>query len=97
MAYYVWTQQGATGDLQSVAQKGLGKVARLYHANGLDLYITSLRDGTIHCPGSFHYIGLAFDFRKASRVSRGMLVSTLGDDWDVIEHSTHYHVEYDPK
>ena len=58
--------------------------------------MTAIRDGN-HMAGSFHYIGLAFDFKKGSRITEPEIKRLLGLDYDVIEHPTHYHVEYDPK
>lgn len=92
----VWYKSGVVGDLNTPAQKGMGKVAALYKSYGKDLFITAIRDGN-HMDGSFHYIGMAFDFRKAASISKIMLHKTLGSEFDVIEHSTHFHVEYDPK
>lgn len=77
-------------------QKGLGIVTRLYGERGYDLFITSKRDGN-HSGGSFHYIGCAFDFRKAAGITVRMIKDALGKQYDVIEHGTHVHVEYDPK
>ncbi len=92
----VWYKQGVVGDLSQHAQKGLGRVAKVYSAVGADLFVTSKRDGN-HSAGSFHYTGDAFDFRKTAKVTRVHLIDALGNDYDVIEHSTHFHVEYDPK
>ena len=92
----VWTKSGVVGDLNPPAQKGLGKVAALYQSHGKDVFITAIRDGN-HMDGSFHYVGLAFDFRKTPEVSKADLRNVLGKHFDIIEHSTHFHVEYDPK
>lgn len=92
----VWFKQGVIGALKMKAQKGLGKVAKLYFSHGRSLYITAVRDGN-HMPGSFHYIGMAFDFRKAEGITIEMIRKALGKNYDVVEHSTHFHVEYDPK
>jgi len=91
----VWIKQGVLGDLQSVAQKGLGRVAKVYEAHSEDLFITSLREGN-HSPGSFHYIGLAFDIRPG-KSSLSMIRAALGHDWDVVDEVNHIHCEYDPK
>ena len=62
----VWIKQGVCGDLSQQAQKGLGKVALLYHRNNIqDLYVTSIREGN-HSFGSLHYRGDAFDIRKGN-------------------------------
>lgn len=91
----VWIKRGVMGDLQSIAQKGLGKLIAMYEDYGLDFYITSIREGN-HGPGSFHYLGLAVDFKKHGGDLQ-IVKNILGPDWDVIEHPTHVHIEYDPK
>ncbi len=92
----VWFKQGVIGNLSQHAQKGFGKVAQLHAMADKDLFVTSLREGN-HSPGSFHYNGNAFDFRKIREVTKAMIVNALGKNYDVVEHSTHFHVEYDPK
>ena len=96
----VWYKQGVLGDLQSVARKGLGRAARLFETAGLDLNITSLRDGN-HMAGSLHYDGLAFDFRYTIGVSKiisiTMIKESLGFGWDVVPGKGYTHCEYDPK
>lgn len=66
-----------------------------------ELVITSALDG-VHSSSSLHYYGYALDFRthyftpeEALAVSV-RLRECLGDDYDVVLHSTHIHVEYDP-
>lgn len=92
----IWRKAGVEGDLNPPAQKGLGKVASLYKSHGEDVFLTAIRDGN-HMDGSFHYVGLAFDFRKISEVGKSDLYKVLGQHFDIVEHSTHFHVEYDPK
>lgn len=63
--------------------------------------ITCGLDGT-HSAGSFHYYGLAVDCRTrywddmttADVAQR--LRYLLGGDFDVVIHSSHIHIEYDP-
>jgi hypothetical protein len=69
---------------------------------GQELVVTSALDG-VHSAGSLHYYGLALDFRiyyfspeEALAVSVE-LRECLGTDFDVVLHSTHIHVEYDPR
>jgi len=93
----VWLRQSVQGDLQPQMQKAQGKVARLYHAKGERLMISSRRDGE-HQPGSFHYIGCAEDYLdRAKIVSKRQIKAQLGPDFDVLEYDWGYHVEYDPK
>jgi len=92
----IWYKAGVMGELKPIAQKGKGRVAKLYAKHGLDLYITSQGEGN-HSPGNFHEIGLAFDFRQLE-VEILEIEAALGDDWDVLK-SNHgaAHAEYDPK
>ena len=92
----VWFKQGVCGDLVGKAQKGLGRVAKLYNDNGSDLFVTSLREAN-HSSGSFHYIGQAFDIRDSTKVLLVQLKSVLGNGWDVIPERDHIHCEFDPK
>lgn len=91
----VWIKQGVIGDLQPVARKGLGRVAKLYKFNRQDLYVTSIRDGN-HSDGSLHYDGLAFDVRPNDQISTKAIKEVLGPDWDVVNEVNHVHCEYDP-
>jgi hypothetical protein len=81
-------------------QKAQGKIARMYNELGQPLMISSRRDGE-HSPGSFHYIGLAEDYldnyATTKHISKKEIQGKLGSDFDVVEYSWGYHVEYDPK
>ena len=75
---------------------------KIWKAAGEELVITGGLDGT-HSAGSLHYYGLAVDLRTryftsevAAQVFKD-LQSTIPFDYDVILHSSHIHVEYDPK
>ena len=92
----VWIKQGVIGDLQTVAQKGFGRVAKLYKSHGEDLYRTSTREGN-HSFGTLHYIGLAFDIRPNVKVKLNSIKRALGKSWDVVDEGNHIHCEYDPK
>ena len=67
-----------------------------------ELVVTSGIDST-HSAGSLHYYGLALDFRTryfddiTRRKVGNELKEALGDNYDVIIHKSHIHVEYDPK
>jgi hypothetical protein len=72
----------------------------LWKEQGQELVITSGTDG-VHSAGSLHYYGYALDFRTRyfDQETKQKLTDTLrkmlGSDYDVIEHSTHIHVEYE--
>lgn len=69
---------------------------------GYDATITSGKEGQ-HKVGSAHYYGRALDFRTRHCSSYHIpliaekIRSSLGVHFDVVEHSTHIHVEWDPK
>jgi hypothetical protein len=64
--------------------------------------VTSALDG-LHSAGSLHYYGRALDFRiryfknNAECEAADLLKKALSEDYDVILHKTHIHVEYDLK
>jgi hypothetical protein len=92
----IWYKQGVYGELILATSEGLRKVEKLFAKYGLDVFVTSKRDGS-HMPGSFHPHGRAFDIRKHHKITKTMLKKALGDNFDVVEHKTHFHIEHDPK
>jgi len=91
----IWYKQGTHGELQFETAEALRKIEKLYASKARDVFVTALRDGT-HMPGSFHPWGRAFDIRKTSKVLKADIQRSLGGMFDVVEHPTHFHVEYDP-
>lgn len=78
-------------------------VARsVYENNGFEFIITEGTGGS-HMEGSKHYDGLAIDIRTrhvAEHLRKQLADSIrrqLTDDYDVVLHSTHIHLEFDPK
>lgn len=75
---------------------------KIWKELGQELVITAGLDG-VHSAGSLHYYGLAVDLRtryfseEEKEVAASRLMSDLGSDYDVITHSSHIHVEYDPR
>ena len=75
---------------------------KIWESYGQDLVVTGGLDGA-HSAGSLHYCGRALDLRIWGFSSLEIidiaqnLKATLGDDYDVVTHKTHIHVEYDPK
>ena len=73
----------------------------IWNSLGQELVVTSGLDG-VHSSSSYHYYGRALDFRISyfsndeRKLAAIMLRHDLGDDYDVVLHSTHIHVEYDP-
>ncbi|KKM78649.1 hypothetical protein LCGC14_1357890 [marine sediment metagenome] len=94
----VYYKDGVVGDLQPVAQKGLGRLDRAHSArvrSALTI-VTSKRDGN-HMAGSFHYIGLAFDVRPFEGWDKARYLKAFGHGWQVIVNNDYVHCEYDPK
>lgn len=83
-------------------QKALVCADKIWRELGQELTITAALDGT-HSAGSLHYYGYALDLRSRyfdeddKEVAAIRLQRDLGKDYDVITHSTHIHVEYDPQ
>ena len=75
---------------------------RIWKELGQELVVTSGLDGE-HSAGSLHYYGYAVDFRiryftaRQAFKAKNDLALSLGNDYDVILHSSHMHVEYDPR
>lgn len=88
--------------LEVCMQPVLKYADKIWGKYGQELVVTSARDG-IHSAGSLHYYGRAVDLRTRyfSEDTLNEVVeelrSVLGEDYDLIVHSTHLHVEYDPK
>ncbi len=76
---------------------------QIWKEHGQKLVITAALDGT-HSAGSLHYYGYAVDLRtryfsglRESKLVAQELRDKLSNDYDVVVHSSHIHVEYDPK
>ncbi len=73
----------------------------IWSEEGEELWITGGLDGT-HSAGSLHYYGFALDLRSRDFTEKQKLRVieklryALGKDYDVVSHTTHIHVEYDP-
>ena len=98
MMINIWERQSVRGQNHPMMQKAQGRVARLYIDKGYPLMISSRGDSE-HSPGSFHYLELtqAEDYKDPDKhVSKAEIKKVVGLDFDVIEYSWGYHVEYDP-
>lgn len=66
---------------------------------GVKLVVTAILNGP-HMKNSLHYSGAAVDFTIDQVVGRKRFVVTLrerlGNSYDVIDESTHIHIEYQP-
>jgi hypothetical protein len=80
----------------------LAPAALIWERHGQELVVTSGTDGD-HSEGSLHYVGLALDFRTRyfgldqSFEVAADLRKALGMDYDIVLHSSHLHIEWDPK
>ena len=91
----IWYKQGVYGDLLPEAAEGLRRLERAYDKRHKDVYVTSIRDGS-HMAGSYHPWGKAFDVRK-NGMTKAFVKRAVVRGFDVVEHSTHFHIEWDPK
>lgn len=72
----------------------------IYKLYGQELTITCTNGG-VHSAGSLHYYGYAFDIRTRDLTERQrpgvyeQLKRQLPNDFDVVLHKTHIHIEYD--
>lgn len=85
--------------LKPEIRKKLSMVANLlWKIEDKELIITSTYEGS-HSEGSLHYANLAIDIRRQDRGNtvKDELRDELGVDYDVVLHSDHIHIEYDPK
>ena len=90
------------GQLDEVWDDALPRIHDVFGMYGLQTWITSA-DDLKHMAGSFHYIGLALDFRSYYWLDyidqvelADKLAFIVGDDFDVVLEKDHIHVEYDP-
>jgi hypothetical protein len=88
--------------LQLPMRLAMMKANEIWEDLGQELVITSALDGE-HVSGSLHYFGYALDFRtryfdkKKRLLAYRLLADALkiyGNDYRVILHDTHIHVEY---
>jgi hypothetical protein len=97
---------GVSGELRPEMDPVLAVVPTIWRMHGLGApTITSIQDGQ-HRPDSFHYRGLAIDFRlrdvpaELHETLRSEVAAALGSNFDVLHEyhgttSDHLHVEYD--
>lgn len=75
-------------------------IADIYREFGKDLTITAGLDG-VHRTASLHYIGAAMDIRTRNLSDADevfeKIKGRLSPCYDVVKHSTHIHIEYQPK
>jgi hypothetical protein len=81
-------------------RKPLAAAGQIWEDAGHELVVTSGTDGT-HSAGSLHYYGYALDFRTRYfdephivKIAHS-LRKALSDEYDVIIHKSHIHVEFD--
>lgn len=76
---------------------------RVFEKAGVEIVITSCIDGKHSATGSLHYVGQAVDIRSrdipAAEVPKiaARLRECLGEDYDVVIESNHFHVEFQVK
>lgn len=87
--------------LKPVLLDALLRLAVLYHQHEIVLVVTEIGGGK-HKTGSLHYRGYAADLRTRNipawqvPLVLDAMQRELGYDWDVIQETDHFHIEYDP-
>ncbi len=94
VAYY---KEGVCGQSNRHPQlmKAHGRIVELYEKYNEILFVTCISEGN-HKAGSFHYINCAEDF-KYGKASEKEIRETAGPGFDFAFHTSHIHMEYDPK
>lgn len=89
--------------LEREMRPAMREVENVWNHNGHEAVITSARDG-MHSAGSLHYYGLAIDVRNKyfTETEKKKVFAEIHDilyplGFDVIEHTTHIHIEFDKK
>ena len=86
--------------LERPIRRYLTVIDGIFKQYGQEAIITSTYEGN-HMPSSLHYRNLAIDFRKSSNIDVTQLIKDLrqklGKDYDILNHTDHIHIEYDPK
>ena len=84
-------------------QLGNQIVNQVFNENDYECTITEIMPTVKHKRGSRHNTGNAIDYRirHVSVKDRGMitkiLITALGENYDVVPHRKHTHIEFDPK
>ena len=103
----VWIEQGVYLNLHPEMSEGLRKVKTLFMKEKKDLYILSGTEGD-HQMNSFHYSGRAVDIRRATGITKAMIIEAIErapspsssggfTEFDVVSYTWGFHIEYDPK
>jgi len=77
-------------------------IMAIFERHGVTARLSSGVDGE-HMRGSSHYRGHAIDISKRDVPSQAhaqlgqAMSAALGDEFDVIEESTHWHIQFKPK
>lgn len=80
-------------------------LAEVFARHSIPVVITSCRDGQ-HMDKSKHYSGDALDIRLGSRFNSSANIDlvllnegreALGEQYDLVLETNHFHVEFDPK
>ena len=85
--------------LNKEIRRALSPLESIYVSLGKELIITSTYEGT-HMASSLHYHNDAIDIRWIPELAPKLIEKIklrLGNDYDVVEETGHFHIEYDPK
>ncbi len=91
----VWIQQGTIFTPNIELKRNFQKYRAHCQRKNINIFITSGNDSD-HSMGSMHYSDDAVDVAH-NGVSITIMRSFFGKDFDVVECSWGYHIEYDPE
>ena len=107
----IWKKIDVQGNPQPILWKCFGFIVQELTKHGVtDVYITSIMEG-IHALTSFHYIGLAIDWKQTGIENEKAIIEKgiyhfcnkykiSVNDFDLIMYTDSrkiFHLEYDPK
>lgn len=86
--------------LSRQCRQSLNAVEKEYNEIKEEAIITSTYESN-HGVSSLHYCNEAYDVRPPKSITSaemlGKLKKVLGNDFDILYHEQHFHIEHDPK
>jgi hypothetical protein len=91
----VWIQQGTVFNPNIELKRAFQKYRKFCNFKGFSIYITSGNDSD-HLMESFHYSDDAMDILHNGSTLADM-ENIFGGNFDIVEYTWGFHIEYDPK
>ena len=92
----LWLSPSVHGDLNREAAEAVRIIEVEAAKNREDVYVTHIRDGR-HGNGTRHYMGDAFDILPLMKTLMATVRMRLGNGYDCVIESDHWHIEWDPR